>query len=55
MGYFVKLIVFGGVNNDMMIVCEEIFGLVFVIFLYEMEEEVIEMVNDMLYGFFGYV
>ncbi|MEM1248196.1 MAG: aldehyde dehydrogenase family protein [Acidobacteriota bacterium] len=54
-GYFVKPTVFGGVNNDMTIAREEIFGPVLSILPYESEEEAIEMANDTPYGLSGYV
>lgn len=41
-GYFVKLIVFIDVIDDMIIVKEEIFGLVVVVLLFDLIEEVIE-------------
>ncbi len=54
-GYFVKPTVFGGVNNDMTIAREEIFGPVLSILPYESEEEAIQIANDTLYGLSGYV
>lgn len=54
-GYFVCFMVFVDVMFDMMIYCEEIFGLVFVIMLFDLEVEVIEMVNDMVYGLINYI
>lgn len=54
-GYYVKLIVFSCVNNQMMIVMEEIFGLVLVIIFYWDEFDVVVIVNDLLYGLLGYV
>lgn len=54
-GYFVKPTVFGGVNNDMTIAREEIFGPVLTILPYDNEEEAIEIANDTLYGLSGYV
>ena len=54
-GYFVKPTVFGGVNNDMTIAREEIFGPVISILPYESEEQAIEMANDTPYGLSGYV
>jgi aldehyde dehydrogenase (NAD+) len=54
-GYFVKPTVFGGVNNDMAIAREEIFGPVLSILPYENEEEAIRIANDTPYGLSGYV
>ncbi len=54
-GYFVKPTIFGGVNNDMTIAREEIFGPVLTILPYENEEEAIEIANDTAYGLSGYV
>jgi len=54
-GYFVKPTVFGGVNNEMTIAREEIFGPVLSILPYESEEEAIQIANDTLYGLSGYV
>ena len=54
-GYFVKPTVFGGVNNDMTIAREEIFGPVIAILPYETEEEAIQLANDTVYGLSGYV
>ena len=54
-GYFVKPTVFGGVNNDMTIAREEIFGPVLSILPYENEEEAIQIANDTPYGLSGYV
>lgn len=50
-GFFVELMVFVDVDNGMMIVCEEIFGLVFSIIFFVDEEDVVWIVNDILYGF----
>ncbi len=54
-GYYVKPTVFGGVNNDMTIAREEIFGPVLAILPYETEEQAIAMANDTPYGLSGYV
>ncbi len=54
-GYFVKPTVFSGVNNDMTIAREEIFGPVLVMIPYETEEEAIQIANDTPYGLAGYV
>ena len=54
-GYFVKPTIFGGVNNDMTIAREEIFGPVLTILPYENEEEAIAIANDTPYGLSGYV
>ena len=54
-GYYVKPTVFGGVNNDMTIAREEIFGPVIAILPYDSEEEAIQIANDTVYGLSGYV
>lgn len=54
-GYFVRPTVFGGVNNQMTIAREEVFGPVLTILPYETEEDAISMANDTVYGLSGYV
>ncbi len=54
-GYFIKPTVFSGVNNDMTIAREEIFGPVLVMIPYDTEEEAIRLANDTPYGLAGYV
>lgn len=54
-GYFIRPTVFSGVNNDMTIAREEIFGPVLVMIPYETEEEAIRVANDTPYGLAGYV
>jgi len=54
-GYFVKPTVFSGVNNDMTIAREEIFGPVLAMIPYDTEEEAIRVANDTPYGLAGYV
>ena len=54
-GYFIKPTVFSGVNNDMTIAREEIFGPVLAMMPYETEEEAIRVANDTPYGLAGYV
>jgi aldehyde dehydrogenase (NAD+) len=54
-GYFVKPTVFSGVNNEMTIAAEEIFGPVLAMIPYETEEEAIRIANDTPYGLAGYV
>lgn len=54
-GYYVKLIIFIDVINDMIIVREEIFGLVLVIIGYWDDFDVVVIVNDSFYGLSGYV
>ncbi len=54
-GYYVRPTVFAGVNNDMTIAREEIFGPVLSILPYETEEQAIDMANDTEYGLSGYV
>jgi aldehyde dehydrogenase (NAD+) len=54
-GYFVRPTVFSGVNNEMTIAREEIFGPVLVMIPYEDEEEAIRIANDTPYGLAAYV
>jgi aldehyde dehydrogenase (NAD+) len=54
-GYYVKPTVFGGVNNQMTVAREEIFGPLLSILPYDTEEEAIAMANDTPYGLSGYV
>ncbi|WP_439108176.1 aldehyde dehydrogenase family protein, partial [Congregibacter sp.] len=54
-GYYVKPTVFSGVNNNMTIAREEIFGPVLAILPYDSEDEAIAMANDTPYGLAGYV
>lgn len=54
-GYFVKPTVFAGVNNDMTIAREEIFGPVLSILPFDTEEEAIEIANDTIYGLTNYI
>lgn len=54
-GNFVKPTVFTGVNSQMRIAREEIFGPVLSILTYKTEEEAIEIANDTDYGLQAYV
>ena len=54
-GYFVRPTVFSGVNNDMTIAREEVFGPVLSIIPYDDEDEAIRIANDTPYGLSGYV
>ena len=54
-GYFIRPTVFSGVNNEMTIAREEIFGPVLTMIPYETEEEAIQIANDTPYGLAGYV
>jgi aldehyde dehydrogenase (NAD+) len=54
-GYFIKPTVFSGVNNEMTIAREEIFGPVLAMIPYDTEEEAIRVANDTPYGLAGYV
>ena len=54
-GYFVRPTVFSGVNNDMTVAREEIFGPVLTMIPYQTEEEAIRIANDTPYGLAGYV
>lgn len=54
-GYYVKPTVFSGVNNDMTIAREEVFGPVLSILPYKDEADAIRIANDSPYGLSGYV
>jgi aldehyde dehydrogenase (NAD+) len=54
-GWFVQPTVFTGVNNDMRIAREEIFGPVLCVIPYDDEEEAITIANDSPYGLQAYV
>jgi len=54
-GYYVKPTIFSGVNNQMTIAREEIFGPVLCILPYETEEQAIGIANDTPYGLAAYV
>jgi aldehyde dehydrogenase (NAD+) len=54
-GYYTKPTVFGGVNNDMTIAREEIFGPVVAVLPYKTEEEALEIANDTPYGLSSYI
>jgi aldehyde dehydrogenase (NAD+) len=54
-GYYVRPTVFAGVNNDMTIAREEIFGPVLAILPYADEEDAVRMANDTPYGLAAYV
>ncbi len=54
-GYFIKPTVFSGVNNEMTIAREEIFGPVLAMIPYDTLEEAIDIANDTPYGLAGYV
>lgn len=54
-GWFVQPTVFTGVNNDMRIAREEIFGPVLCVIPYEDEDEAISIANDSPYGLQAYV
>jgi aldehyde dehydrogenase (NAD+) len=54
-GCYVKPTVFAGVNNQMTIAREEVFGPVLAILPYKDEEEAIRIANDTVYGLSGYV
>jgi aldehyde dehydrogenase (NAD+) len=54
-GYYVKPTIFSGVNNQMTIAREEIFGPVLCILPYESEEQAIAIANDTPYGLAAYV
>ncbi|TKC88445.1 aldehyde dehydrogenase family protein [Trinickia terrae] len=54
-GYFVRPTVFAGVNNQMAIAREEIFGPVLSIIPFDKEDEAIDIANDTPYGLSNYV
>jgi aldehyde dehydrogenase (NAD+) len=54
-GWFVQPTVFAGVNNDMRIAREEIFGPVLCVIPYDNEDEAITIANDSNYGLQAYV
>ena len=54
-GYFVKPTVFAGVNNEMTIAREEIFGPVLSILPFDTEEEAVAIANDTIYGLTNYI
>ncbi|MEZ5660376.1 MAG: aldehyde dehydrogenase family protein [Burkholderiaceae bacterium] len=54
-GYYVRPTVFSGVNNQMTIAREEIFGPVVVLMGYDTLDEAVEIANDTPYGLSGYV
>lgn len=54
-GFYVKPTIFTGVNNDMTIAQEEIFGPVLSVITYKTEEEAIAIANDTIYGLHAYV
>jgi len=54
-GYFVKPTIFSGVNNQMTIAREEIFGPVLCILPYDTEEQAIQIANYTPYGLAAYV
>ena len=54
-GFYVKPTVFAGVNNDMTIAREEIFGPVLVMIPFKDEADAIRIANDTPYGLAGYI
>lgn len=54
-GYYVKPTIFAGVNNQMRIARDEVFGPVLAIIPFDTEEEAIEVANDTNYGLAAYV
>jgi aldehyde dehydrogenase (NAD+) len=52
-GFYVAPTIFGGVDNDMRIAREEIFGPVLSVIRYETVEDAIRMANDSIYGLAG--
>lgn len=53
-GYYVKPTIFAGVNNQMTIAQEEIFGPVLTMISFDTEEQAIEIANDTPYGLAAY-
>ena len=53
-GYFCKPTIFAGVNNQMTIAREEIFGPVLTMIPFDTEEEAVEIANDTDYGLAAY-
>jgi aldehyde dehydrogenase (NAD+) len=53
-GYYVKPTIFAGVNNQMTIAQEEIFGPVLSMIPFDTEEQAIEIANDTPYGLAAY-
>jgi acyl-CoA reductase-like NAD-dependent aldehyde dehydrogenase len=54
-GYFIELSIFAGVNNQMRIAQEEIFGPVMSVLSFKTAEEAIQIANDSIYGLAGAV
>jgi aldehyde dehydrogenase (NAD+) len=54
-GHFVKPTIFAGVNNQMAIAREEIFGPVLTMIPFDTEEQAIEIANDTPYGLAAYL
>ena len=54
-GFYVRPTIFAGVNNDMTIAREEIFGPVLCMIPYEDEEEAVAIANDTPYGLSNYL
>ncbi|MDN3598665.1 aldehyde dehydrogenase family protein [Mucilaginibacter myungsuensis] len=54
-GYYVKPTIFTGVQNEMTIAREEIFGPVLSVLTYRDEDEAIKIANDSEYGLMAYV
>ncbi|GAC1043004.1 aldehyde dehydrogenase family protein [Rhizobium sp. No.120] len=54
-GWFVRPTIFSGVNNDMRIAREEIFGPVLCVIPYRDEDDALEIANDTTYGLQAYV
>lgn len=54
-GYYVEFMLFIYVDNKMIIVQEEIFGLVLVFILFEDDDDVVCIVNESCYGLVGSV
>lgn len=54
-GFYVKPTIFMGVDNNMKVAREEIFGPVLAVIAYENEEQAISIANDSEYGLMAYV
>lgn len=51
-GYFIELIIFLNILEEVKIIKEEVFGLVVIINIFEIEKEVIVKVNDIEFGLY---
>ena len=54
-GYYVRPTIFAGVNNEMTVAREEIFGPVLTMIPFDSEEDAVRIANDTPYGLSGYI